>query len=80
MFNHGKTMVEHDLSMVLSPGSRDDRLKSKAQLWFYTPSPLQAVLYVIRMNNVKGMLVDLFNIWWDLDSTKGQGTDKMCSL
>ena len=30
VFNHGKTMVEHDLSMVLSPVSRDDRLKSKA--------------------------------------------------
>ena len=25
-----RTMVEHDLSIVLSPGSRDDRLKSKA--------------------------------------------------
>ena len=29
VFNHGKTMVEHGLSMVLSPGSRDDCLKSK---------------------------------------------------
>ena len=44
------------------------------------PSPLQAVLYEIRMNNVKGMLVDLFNIQWNLDLTKGQGTDKICSL
>ena len=78
--NHGKTIVEHGLSMVLSPGSRGDRLKSKAFRWFYTPSPLQAVLYVIRMNNVKGMLVDLFNIQWNLYLTKGQGTDNICSL
>ena len=30
VFYHGFTMVEHGLSIVLLPGSRDDRLKSKA--------------------------------------------------
>ena len=70
VFNHGKTMVEYGLSMVLSQGVTWRSFKIKSL----------AVLYVIRMNNVKGMLVDLFNIQWNLDLTKGQGTDKICSL